>query len=1756
MINYQYALRGENCGKLNEKKADTSFLLFPIRLETKFKDQKLLDDIHEPDRVYYTFCAVWAVLRLVKSSPEEKILKKIALLKKELEGLDLIYKEDKVLLRILLKEIGGYLPTESTKTAWEPLRTLLEKVNTSPSIVDKKTALFRKMTRKLENTITNPPFNGRLRWHPNWNFSQTKILRTGLKCFKECYHFMTGMEQEIERIPQGLLNTKQIYWLEARLKIWKELNVDVNELLKVYYEHRFQFLREYERLYYRDKDEFHKCEGVKNSYDIAFKNLEKFVENTFIPAWRRIDFEGLKQKLIRKRIVLDQKGNKEIQLKRYTVLASSLMHLYLRCYIGTSKTKNVRKINAICRNTYFNYKSEKKWVVGLLNLMNRRLDLDLKLDYVNENDHTLHRSHMDYKVEEKCLCVRIYPDVVAITQMIKPLSKEEFEVGKDFWLKYVFTTDKEYRSSLWLGICDLYEPHRAAYIIRQCFPGKSNYTDLERIRVDYQKKRKKLEDFIMSFKDDKEKFKFEEDKQSDGLFSVPVTDLMPNRFILHANLNVTKGKQYTIWRYGHRLPSQLQVGLDLNHLEDAVDEKKSQKMAQLYLNGNLRWMTDYEEAERMGMAITVPLKMFQQGRNRQKRVFDFDSIYVYGIHDASEDECGRILQDLITNCVYSEQSFGLLNSDMPTNILTSDDESHKYDTSLEAQKERFKVAAERCVNPKSPKVEEDAYILKKLLGLTDNILSDFDERDASAKNEVSLARKVNRCMLDALSQDYPLLKVLKDNEVLAEFFTNDVLPRGAYPFFRVGNQPYGVLPICDFRKLRFPDEFAILKAVLVHLTHYWNTLVENERVAYDGSKYSDLRDEDYLNILNSTPATSVVWKRKMLVSSLINPEYFRGEVTEKQLDSLVKVINTSIPRFYNEDSKEVEQLYTEIKKEDLKKYLLNYQSVPLLDTEDDGVASSVIMTAESPQFPQLMEVLRKDITKEEASDEKLRQCILEFFDLFNYRLDAWLMGLLNYKIRTSLNKNGHKLSLGCFGWVFNVKESLKKDEERKNEYILAPSVNQAITGAVLRSSYNNSLRNKDRDYSMSVNLSSERVRSAIRIIEGIRNGLSVGCVLGSDLERLIHEAYKKDSRCELDACIYPLRCMFPLVPQKIDAKKTADDITVLNGASLLEAYRKANNKLKWLKGLRLFDDLNATLKYQTLLQLIDRIDDEYDALTDVVLSESVYKLTQGNTDAVDALMQAMEEMRNIPMPDVVNIPITSAQIDGHMVVALDVEAQSKESDILSNVEPKVNAWITQMLGTPAEIGVAFASDAEKGNSVLDYRSLGDLGISASEMVYLSANSKAFDSLLKTLYWVKEGVFPQIDRSMGAVDWTLQEVQLAADDMRSLLAESRMLRNEDMVKETGHASQAVYDSLSSTYDWTMKRVNELLQKMQRLLNEQAIVQDSTKPDYNQVAMPDEFMMEAVKLMVDCFRLGQFAALDGVDDGLLIGGKKLIANNQEWLATVGRQHAFFQQMNHVYSNLQLKSDEAKAMVEKATEKNHTVYMDAIRHLLVADFLLVPAFRPDEMVDGKELLRQCTTNCFGNIDAMGMERFLSDMATVEQPMMYLHQLRMYGKCNDLDVPEVLPVQFPVNSEGKQEWLGTQVSDGSLVKDAFVYMVMNPGTMAESMMMEDEPKMAGIVVDHWIERIPYQNQTAAVAFNYDQPDAEAPQTLLLAVSPYYEKRRRQKCWSDRSMLNTMKSAIHMAKCRAVNPEMISNQRWLSGIFPLIEYKDKGNNK
>ena len=163
MNNSQNALRNENSHKMALRGVQTSFLMFPVRLETKFRE-KTVNDIYEPDRAYYCFCALWAVLRLLKNSPEEKILAKTETLKEEIEGLDLIYKEDKALLRDLLTRTGEALRSEKLREAWAPLSGLLDDVSTSPSVIDNRVSIFlnklEKYTRLLENTVNNIPYNG------------------------------------------------------------------------------------------------------------------------------------------------------------------------------------------------------------------------------------------------------------------------------------------------------------------------------------------------------------------------------------------------------------------------------------------------------------------------------------------------------------------------------------------------------------------------------------------------------------------------------------------------------------------------------------------------------------------------------------------------------------------------------------------------------------------------------------------------------------------------------------------------------------------------------------------------------------------------------------------------------------------------------------------------------------------------------------------------------------------------------------------------------------------------------------------------------------------------------------------------------------------------------------------------------------------------------------------------------------------------------------------------------------------------------------------------------------------------------------------------------------------------------------------------------------------------------------------------------------------------------------------------------------
>jgi hypothetical protein len=74
-----------------------------------------------------------------------------------------------------------------------------------------------------------------------------------------------------------------------------------------------------------------------------------------------------------------------------------------------------------------------------------------------------------------------------------------------------------------------------------------------------------------------------------------------------------------------------------------------------------------------------------------------------------------------------------------------------------------------------------------------------------------------------------------------------------------------------------------------------------------------------------------------------------------------------------------------------------------------------------------------------------------------------------------------------------------------------------------------------------------------------------------------------------------------------------------------------------------------------------------------------------------------------------------------------------------------------------------------------------------------------------------------------------------------------------------------------------------------------------------------------------------------------------------------------------------------------------------------------------------------------------------------------------------------------------------------------------------------AGLLIDEWSEVIPNRFETTGIAANYDQPNTEAPQCVLVAVSPTIKGH-----WEWNDLIDTLIDTFDRAKRRAVEPDFL----------------------
>ena len=76
----------------------------------------------------------------------------------------------------------------------------------------------------------------------------------------------------------------------------------------------------------------------------------------------------------------------------------------------------------------------------------------------------------------------------------------------------------------------------------------------------------------------------------------------------------------------------------------------------------------------------------------------------------------------------------------------------------------------------------------------------------------------------------------------------------------------------------------------------------------------------------------------------------------------------------------------------------------------------------------------------------------------------------------------------------------------------------------------------------------------------------------------------------------------------------------------------------------------------------------------------------------------------------------------------------------------------------------------------------------------------------------------------------------------------------------------------------------------------------------------------------------------------------------------------------------------------------------------------------------------------------------------------------------------------------------------------------------------LAGLLIDEWVEVVPSAKETTAISFQYDQPNAAPPQTILVAVPPQVDLP-----WTVWSLQQVLLETLDLARIRAVDPDVLN---------------------
>jgi hypothetical protein len=137
---------------------------------------------------------------------------------------------------------------------------------------------------------------------------------------------------------------------------------------------------------------------------------------------------------------------------------------------------------------------------------------------------------------------------------------------------------------------------------------------------------------------------------------------------------------------------------------------------------------------------------------------------------------------------------------------------------------------------------------------------------------------------------------------------------------------------------------------------------------------------------------------------------------------------------------------------------------------------------------------------------------------------------------------------------------------------------------------------------------------------------------------------------------------------------------------------------------------------------------------------------------------------------------------------------------------------------------------------------------------------------------------------------------------------------------------------------------------------------------------------------------------------------------------------------------------------------------------------------------------------------------------------------------------VQLPFSATAPERWVGLPPLPGKDMPVSKLSLVVHTTAAINATQV-----LTGVLVDEWTEVVPSTRETTALTFQYNPPDACAPQSVLLAVPPVPDQD-----WTVETLHRVLMETLDLAKLRAVNPESLGAiAHYLPALYLAFNARD-----